>query len=284
MKYNISLSRFIRPLCASCLTKAMADELNGLRKAFHSWVAYHNTDERTKALKRKYDAIPYGHQANRLKFLKEWDHARSKRKRVASPSGATIAPSPRTSNSLNFNSTGFRGGLTMRCATTSLSTRISIVECPNRAGTNILKGVGAEVAKRISLRTDVYVSSSELAPARPLLLVYGEDRSTEELRSKFNLKQDDVFIFGNTKNGAGDEACGWFPFSDAFFLRWLRLVCSSSSGASSSVACVGLETMLGRFLEYAGFRTPAMLSHGGHVRNRKMCRAERKSVLDPGSS
>ena len=105
----------------------------------------------------------------------------------------------------------------MRCATTSLSTRISIVECPNRVGTNILKGVGAEVAKRISLRTDVYASSSELAPVRPLLLVYGEDRSVEELRSKFNLKQDDVFIFGNTKNGAGDEACGWFPFLTHFF-------------------------------------------------------------------
>ena len=81
-----------------------------------------------------------------------------------------------------------------------------------------MRGQGPIMPKCIRLLLDgapqsqkqVFVSDVEWCPERPLILVYGEDKSTEVLRQDHNLDPREVFILGNT---CPDTASAYFPFA-----------------------------------------------------------------------
>ena len=106
----------------------------------------------------------------------------------------------------------------------SMRPRIFVIHRPSRGQMKIPVTFAQNLSRAIKFQVPtIYVGMSEKTDLRPLILIYGEHKSTEILRAQHRLSEKDVFILGNSFTNDVDKSSVFYPFASQLFMALTKL-------------------------------------------------------------
>ena len=161
----------------------------------------------------EYNKFGYCNLDGRVKFIHNFNSRRAAWKDAATPS-SSLSPVPTMVpyKPVGFGARGKSGQTVMTETIPLLGLRapVHLVTRPGRGQAGLLPQLLRHLLEHCAASKLIYVSASEHCPLRPMVLVYGEDKSTETLREDFQLDEADVFVLGNS---APDTSSVVAPFA-----------------------------------------------------------------------